>query len=107
MSLLPIQSLNRLKFSVLLMLIAAVGLSTTKLGGTTAFAYDGQLTEIAAFLEKRSSAIASGDKENIRASYVNDGRFHWFEDGRLRYGSVDEILDQLKLFQREQRQSLN
>lgn len=99
MSLLTIQFLNRLvSVSMLLMLVAAGCLSATKLGGTTAFTYEDHQTEIAAFLEKWNSAIASGDIENIRAAYVNDGRFHWFEDGHLRYDSVDEILDQLKLF---------
>lgn len=49
-------------------------------------------TEILTFLDAWNTAIAAGDRDAVRAAYVADPRFRWFEDGALRYRSVDEVL---------------
>lgn len=53
------------------------------------------------FLARWNEAIASKDYVTIRRSYVSDVRFKWFEDGKLRYASVDEILTVLNTFPKD------
>ena len=48
--------------------------------------------EVNAFLESYLSVIAARDTAQLRAFYVDDGRFVWFEDGGLKYRSADEII---------------
>lgn len=43
-------------------------------------------------LQRYMNAVESADTTAIRALYVQDGRFHWIEDGAVRYRSVDEVL---------------
>lgn len=50
------------------------------------------------FLNQWNAAIAAQDQQAIRATYVSDSRFQWFEDGALRYRSADEILGALGRF---------
>jgi ketosteroid isomerase-like protein len=54
--------------------------------------------EMQTFLTRWNDAMAAQDAPAIRASYVDDPRFCWFEDGVLRYRSVEEILRALQQF---------
>jgi hypothetical protein len=54
--------------------------------------------EVATFLEQYLAAISSRDAANIRNAYVNDDRFVWIEDGKVRYRQVDEVLASLAAF---------
>jgi len=54
--------------------------------------------EIGAFLEQYNEALSTRDPEAIRALYVTDHRFAWFEEGKLRYPSPDAILKSLAGF---------
>lgn len=75
------------------LLLGACASSTSRV-----VAPDEMRAEINTFLQEWNAAIAAQDQERIRAAYVNDGRFRWFEDGQLRYSSADEIVGALRQF---------
>lgn len=54
--------------------------------------------ELRPFLERWNDAMAAPDVAAIRKAYVADDRLRWFEDGALRYRSVEEILRALQQF---------
>ena len=54
--------------------------------------------EVATFLNNYLSAIGSRDATKIRAAYVEDDRFVWIEDGKVRYRKIDEVLASLAMF---------
>lgn len=54
--------------------------------------------ELRPFLERWNAAMATHDTATIQTSYVPDDRLRWFEDGALRYRSVEEILNALRQF---------
>ncbi len=51
--------------------------------------------EVASFLESYHAAIESRDIAVLQTLYVDDGRFQWIEDGKIRYRSFDEISEGL------------
>lgn len=54
--------------------------------------------QVATFLNDYLSAIGSRDAAKIRAAYVEDDRFVWIEDGKVRYRKGDEVLAGLAMF---------
>lgn len=55
-------------------------------------------SELQSFLHRWNDAMAARESAAIRAAYVDDDRFRWFEDGALRYRGVGEILHALQQF---------
>lgn len=57
----------------------------------------GVTEEVATFLNNYLSAIGSRDAAGIRAAYVQDDRFVWIEDGKVRYRKPEEVLASLAM----------
>ncbi|MGB0578537.1 MAG: YybH family protein [Limisphaerales bacterium] len=51
--------------------------------------------EVRAFLTRYRETIKKRDEAAVRKLYVSDGRFAFYEDGQLRYKSVDKIVKAL------------
>jgi len=54
--------------------------------------------DVRSFLAAWNDAVAAGDHDAIRASYVAGDRLRWFEDGVLRYQSADEVVAAIDAF---------
>lgn len=52
--------------------------------------------EVREFLTIYGESLASRDEAAIRQVYVDDERMAWFEDGSLKYQSVEDVLTSLK-----------
>lgn len=51
--------------------------------------------EVAAFLDGYLAAIGARDAAKIRNAYIDDDRFVWIEDGKVRYRRVEDVLSSL------------
>lgn len=54
--------------------------------------------EVTAFLTGYAAKMNGGDTAAIRTLYTPDERFTWMEDGRVRYESVDAVIEALSAF---------
>jgi len=77
---------------VILVLIATVGRPCAE-AADPASAHE---REVRAFLKIFSQAFKDRDEAAIRKLYVSDDRLSWYEDGRLKYDSVETVLKALK-----------
>jgi ketosteroid isomerase-like protein len=53
------------------------------------------VAEVTAFLGEYLAAVDARDADAIGRAYVEDDRFIWIEDGRVRYRSAEEIMASL------------
>lgn len=67
-------------------------------GGSGQLHSEGIKSEVADFLESYLTAIEVRDSALLRTMYVDDGRFEWIEDGKIRYRSAGELLEGLATF---------
>ena len=49
-------------------------------------------TEVEAYLDEYMDAFLSADADRIRNLYLPGERFHWYEDGKLRYRDPEAIV---------------
>lgn len=80
---------------VLALSLAAGGCSTAPVATAS---NSGVHAETLAFLDRWNAALAAQDRAAIRAAYTSSDQFQWFEDGKLRYKSADEVMAALNQF---------
>ena len=55
-----------------------------------------QINDIRETLEEYETLLNSGNYEDLRRFYADDPRFSFFEDGQVKYSSVEEVASALK-----------
>jgi ketosteroid isomerase-like protein len=54
--------------------------------------------EVRSFLDRYVATLEARDEVQVRALFVDDGRFVWFTDGARSYGSADEVIAGMRRF---------